>query len=44
LRISKKTSSVRTQQLIEAAYLAGRIAGHYALSEEMKAELKRILE
>jgi hypothetical protein len=44
LRVSKKTSSVRTQQLIEAAYTAGRIAGHYALSEEMKAALKRVEE
>lgn len=44
LRISKKTSSVRTQQLIEAAYLAGRIAGHYGLSEEMKSELKKVIE
>jgi hypothetical protein len=44
LRVSKKTSSVRTQQLIEAAYLAGRIAGHYALSEEMKSELRKVIE
>lgn len=44
LRLVRKTSSVRTKQLIEAAYLAGRIAGHYALFEEVKATLKRVEE